>query len=408
MTLNRLTLLSLLPLLLASCVNDANNSPDIDEPATYTFSRNDASTVSFSGQTARIKMAGELISAMLDFENSTEEHLLEMYRNQTENGGDADPFSEPALNSETKNIRSKVAASRDYFSANTTVGTEIKNYFEDLIGAQVNEVFPNRNQIATPGQPGQIADGSSTRYISAKGIEYNQLVAKGLIGALMTDQILNNYLSKSVLDEGTNIADNDAGITETGSSYTTMEHKWDEAYGYLYGTSQDPANPNTTIGDDDAFLNKYTGQVSEDADFSGLAGDIFNAFKRGRAAIVAGAYDERDEQTEILRESISTVIAVRSIYYLQAAKSSIEQSTPNYGSAFHSLSEGLGFIYSLKFTRNPGTGAAYFSHEEVNSMIEDLLDDGPNGLWDITPETLDSVSEEIASRFDFSVEQAAQ
>jgi len=35
------------------------------------------------------------------------------------------------------------------------------------------------------------------------------------------------------------------------------------------------------------------------------------------------------------------------------------------------------------------------------------MNDGPNGLWDVTPSTLDAISEQIASRFSFTVAQAA-
>ena len=51
----------------------------------------------------------------------------------------------------------------------------------------------------------------------------------------MADQMLNNYLGSAVLDAGTNTADNDAGTLADGKNYTTMEHKWDEGFGYLYG-----------------------------------------------------------------------------------------------------------------------------------------------------------------------------
>ncbi|MEX0906631.1 MAG: DUF4856 domain-containing protein [Balneolaceae bacterium] len=404
MKLNYLIPLTITALIFTSCdVNDTDDDPVIDEPTTYNFTRDGESTVSFSGQTTRIQMGDQLMVSMSDFDTS-EESLLAMYRNQTEEGGDADPWSDEDLNASDKSIKNKVAASRDFFSGNATLSAQINEDFETWISAQVNEVFPNRNELAGPGQAGQIADGSGERYISAEGLEYDQLVNKGLIGALMADQMLNNYLSTSVLDEGQNRENNDAAVTEEGAGHTTMEHKWDEAYGYIYGTSANPENPNTSIGQDDRFLNKYTGQVSEDDDFGDTAENIFNAFKRGRAAIVAGEYDIRDEQADIIRENISKVIAVRAIYYLQSGKDKLSWDSPNYGSAFHGLSEGYGFIYSLQFTRVPGTDQPYLSHNEVKGLLEDLLGDGPNGLWDVTPETLDAISEVIADPFDFTIE----
>lgn len=396
-------------LFLASCSDDDDNGPSINNPETYTFERGGLSTVSFTGQTTRIQMAEELVAAMIDF-STTETSLLEMYRNETADGGDANPFENASLNADSKNIKGKVAASRDFFFANTSTSSIIKADFENWIAAQVSEVFPNENTVATPGTAGQIADGSSTRYINTKGLEYNQLVAKSLIGALMTDQALNNYLGTSVLDEADNRTSNDNELLEDGTNYTTMEHKWDEAYGYLYGTSASKNSPNTTIGADDNFLNKYIGRVEADDDFKGIADEIFQAFKLGRAAIVAGEYTVRDQQAEIIREKISEIIAIRAVHYLQAGKNALPTNRDDfslYGSAFHDLSEGYGFIYSLQFTRQPGTDLPYFSHEEVNTMLEKLLGDGTNGLWDVESTTLDELSEEIAAKFPFTVDQTA-
>ncbi|NBC64560.1 MAG: DUF4856 domain-containing protein [Bacteroidetes bacterium] len=397
----------LLSLFFISCSTDSNNDPSIEEPATYEFTRNGESTVSFTGQTTRLQMGAELFSAMTDFDNTTEDLLLQMYRNQTADGGDADPYAGAELNDATKNIKSKVAASEDYFSSNTTLSAEIKDEFEEWMKAQVEEVFPNQNTLAEPGVPGQIADGSSTRYVNAHGLEYDQLVNKSLIGALTTDQMLNNYLSVSVLDAGTNREDNTNGVLAEGSNYTTMEHKWDEAYGYLFGNAQNKANPLTTIGEDDIFLNKYFGRVEGDEDFAGISEKVFNAFKLGRAAIVAGDYEVRDEQAQIIREEVSKIIGIRAVYYLQTAKALIDRETPDYGGAFHDLSEGYGFIYSLMFTRIPNTDSPYFTKSEVEGFLNQLLGDGPNGLWDITPETLDALSNDIAEAFDFTLEQAA-
>lgn len=397
----------LLSIIFISCSTDSNNDPTIDEPATYEFTRNGESTVLFTGQTTRLQMGAELFSAMTDFDNTTEDLLLQMYRNQTAGGGDADPYGSAELNDATKNIKSKVAASEDYFSSNTTLSAEIKDQFEEWMKAQVDEVFPNQNTLAEPGVSGQIADGSSTRYVNAQGLEYDQLVNKSLIGALTTDQMLNNYLSVSVLDAGTNRQDNTDGVLAEGSNYTTMEHKWDEAYGYLFGNAQNKANPLTTIGNDDIFLNKYFGRVEGDEDFAGISEKVFNAFKLGRAAIVAGDYEVRDEQAEIIREEVSKIIGIRAVYYLQTAKAAIDQETPDYGGAFHDLSEGYGFIYSLMFTRIPNTDSPYFTKAEVEGFLNQLLGDGPNGLWDVTPETLDALSNDIAEAFDFTLEQAA-
>ncbi|HMB41859.1 MAG TPA: DUF4856 domain-containing protein [Balneolaceae bacterium] len=406
MDLKKLFLPILLVATVISCdVSDSDSDIDLETPASYEFTRNGESTVSFTGQTARIRMAMELNDAMMDFDNSTEELLLQMYRNQTADGGDANPFSESSLNEETKSVKEKVAASADYFSSNTAASAQIKSDFEEWISAQVNEVFPNENVLAEPGVPGQIADGSTARYVNAKGLEYDQLVAKGLNGALMADQMLNNYLSTSVLDAGTNREDNDNGVLVNGSNYTTMEHKWDEAYGYVFGNAANTANPLPNLGDADDFLNKYLGRLLGDPDFENIPQEIFDAFALGRAAIVAGEYDIRDQQAQIIREKISEMIGIRAVYYLQSAKNALDQESPDYGGAFHDLSEGYGFIYSLQFTRVPNTDQPYLTNAEVDGYLTQLTNG--NGLWDVSLETLDTMSNEIASKFDFTVEETA-
>ncbi|MEP2238389.1 MAG: DUF4856 domain-containing protein, partial [Maribacter sp.] len=316
-------------------------------------------------------------------------------------------FEETALNESDKSLRSKVAASADYFSTNATDQAIIRADLEGFISAQVADVYPNWEVAAAAGQAGQLADGESTRYVNANGLEYNQLFAKSLIGSLMTDQILNNYLSTAVLDEADNVANNDADVVEEGKDYTTMEHKWDEAYGYAYGLNADQANPNADLGAD-SFLNEYIERANADSDFEGIADDIFEAYKLGRAAIVAKDYDVRNAQAEIIKENISKVIAIRAIYYLQNGKTKLEGETPNVGGAFHALSEAYGFIYSLQFTRQPNSSVPYFSKEEVDAFLTQLLADGENGLWNVEAATLDAISDDIAAQFDFTVAEAAE
>ncbi len=390
-------------LIFASCSSDDDNpivQNTVEAPATYKFMRGSESTVSFDGQTTRILMAGETANAFMDFDNTTEASLLAMFNHQAGNND----FSEASLNASDKNLRSKTATSYDYFFTNTSETAEIRADFENYISSQINEVFPNNMVVAAPGVAGQIADGSRTRYVNAKGLEYNQAFAKSLLGAVMADQMLNNYLSTAVLDEGNNRENNDNGITEQNRAYTTMEHKWDEAYGYLYGTSANPENPNLTIGEDDKFLNEYVGRVNDDPDFSTIAAEIFDAFKLGRGAIVAKNYEVRDEQVAIIREKISEVIAVRGIYYLQAGKNKIVDGDRQ--GAFHALSEAYGFVYSLRFTRKSDNSTPLFTKTEVDAQLDMLMDSSNNGFWDITPETLDAVSEAIAAKFDFTVSQA--
>ncbi|WP_370088839.1 DUF4856 domain-containing protein [Ekhidna sp.] len=387
-----------------SCGDDDNPGIEITVPDTYSFSRDGESTVSFSGQTTRTLMAEEIVSALSN--PALSEATIDAMFAHEEGAQDFADESNFGLNASDKSVRSKTAASADFFSANATLSAEIKSDFDSWIAEQVADVFPNWETEASAGVAGQIqqAGGGSVRYVNGKGLELNQLFGKGLIGALFVDQIVNNYISTSVLDGGTNVEDNDAGMLEDGKVYTSMEHKWDEAYGYAYAKATNEANPNATLGDNDSFLYKYIGRVEGDEDFTGIADDIFNAFKLGRAAIVAGDYQVRDTQAEIIREKLSMIIAIRAVYYLQQGKAGLEAETIDYASVFHDLSEGIGFVYSLQFTRQPNSEASYFTNAEVNTMIDDLM--AGNGFWDVTTTTLDDISNDIAAKFSFTVEEA--
>lgn len=397
-------ILAMSSLIMMSCDPDQTDPIIVDpEPITtapdsYEFLRDGLTTVSYSGQRQRIAMGKELIDALKD-DSVVLSDLQAMFDHQ-EGNDDFEDLGNLDLNASSKSVRSKTAASADFFSSNSTDATAIKAEFDSWIEEQVTDVYPNWSNDASAGVAGKIqeAGGGSTRYVNGKGLELNQAVNKGLIGALMTDQMLNNYLSPAVLDAGTNIADNDSETLSSGKNYTTMEHKWDEAFGYLYGADN---QENPTLGAD-AFLNKYLARVEGDSDFSGIAATIYDAFKLGRAAIVNSDYTTRDEQAEIIRENVSKIIAVRAIYYLQGGKTTLGT---DWGSAFHDLSEGFGFIYSLQFTRQPGTNSPYFTKSEVDAFISQLMTG--NGFWDVSGSTLDSMSETIASRFGITVAQAA-
>lgn len=342
-------------------------------------------------------MAKELSSAFSDFDNLTSTRLLDMYTNEN------NPFAEASLNSSSKSIKSKVAASSDYFSANTTESAAIKADFKQWMNAQFNEVYTNRNVGAAAGVAGQIAQGDRTRFVSGKGLEYNQMYAKSLMGALLADQMLNNYLSPSVLDEGDNRVNNENAVTEDGKSYTTMEHKWDEAYGYLYGDSSVPTdNPMSVLEDNsDRFLFNYIRQVAADDDFQNLAQETFDAFKKGRAAITVGNYEVRDAQAAIIKENISLIFAVRAIHYLQGGKESLANN--DMGAALHELSEGLGFLYAIRFSQNPSTGGPYLSASQLDTYKNNLLEN--NGFWSVSGEKLDEISQAVANAYGISVDQ---
>ena len=381
-----------------------NNSPklveDIDAefnvPSTYVFERENVSTVSFGGQTTRLSMAKEILGYLAIDSGKSKEALEDAFAHTA----GASDFSTDELNESSKSVKSKVAASDDLFGSDGVAKEAIQDLMSGFLKKQVTEVVPNRLVEAAPGVAGFV----DFRYVSAKGLEYDQAFNKGLIGALIVDQVLNNYLGDNRIENSDYIEKNTSETTESGKNYTKYEHHFDEAYGYVYGdASVDGKSPSTPEGD--KFLFKYIAKVNGDPDFVGIQEEIFNAFKLGRSAVVAKEYDVLRDAIEILQYNISKVIGVRAVYYLQSGKKDLASEAT--ASALHGLSEGYGFIYSLQFTRNPKTNAPYFTFAEVNAMIAKL--EKGNGFWDLADGVvLDEISNQISAKFDFTTAQAAE
>jgi hypothetical protein len=353
----------------ANAVND-----DPLPPAEYEFTRNGISTVFYNGQTARLEMVGELHSAFSDISKS-ESDILAMFNEGT-------GFSDATLNSSGKNVGGKVAASS---YASTTVKPQIQAF----ISRVVNDVFPNYNNDASEGIAGKYTDpGGRTVHIDGKGFEMNQIFTKSLMGALVTDQIINGYLWRGKLDAGTNIANNDNLVFEyksTGASannVTKMEHFWDEGFGYLYGEDNQYSHE---VGNG-VLVSKYLGK----GDIPGLDIQIYNAFKLGRAAIVTGDYELKDKQAKIIKVGLSKVIGYRAASYLRLGATNIGNGL--WANAFHALSEGYGFVLSLQFTIKDD-GEPYFLNTEVNQMLADLEKD--NGFWSRTSAELNLMADKI-------------
>ena len=387
--------------LLTSCSSDDGGSAPVnyEVPSTYTFARNGSTSIDFSGQTARLQMLdamGGVYSTAATAGTPLDAAQLQNMFSNTNN-----PFAVAELNTSGKNLKSKTAASEDYFTlflggGSTTEKLAVQTFFESQFASGA---LASQGNSASAGVAGSYLDGSKMRLFAANGLEPQQVLLKGMMGALMMDQISNHYLSVNTLDKASTRIENTNKVLAENANFTTMEHYWDEAYGYVYG-ADDSANNALK------FWSSYIEQVNADADFNTVSAEVNAAFRKGRAAIVANDYLTRDQQIAVIQKNLALVAAVRSVFYMQEGKAKLVQD--NGAKAFHALSEGYGFIMSLRYTRQPGTDAPYFSKEEVDTMLATLLS-GTNGLWDIdnlSPK-LDAISAQIASRFGFSVAQAS-
>ena len=356
----------------------------VTPPEEYSFTRNGVSTVYYSGQSARLKMATALKSAMND-KASTKTNVDNMFNNGT-------GFSDESLNSSGKKIGNKVG---------TSGSATVKPLFDEWITEFTTIVAPavNNSITATRTIAGSYteADGSRTVKVNAKGFELNQILSKGLIGALQVDQIINTYLSFTKLDGAKQDNDDDIYHYPTDGSavpyITKMEHYWDEGFGYLQGLDNQyaPGLGDASIGRDGANLNYYLNKINGQEKEVGITKRIYDAFSAGRAAIVAKDYEERDRQANIIGVELSKVIGYKSQYYLRSAAGKIEKG--EWADALHAIAEAYGFILGLQYTK-AADGQPYLTHAEVNEHLSSLSA-GDGGFWDRTPTELTTMADQL-------------
>lgn len=324
----------------------SNNTPTYSVPATYTFS--DASgnnTVSFSGQQQRLDMLSEMATYMKTGNTAgtavSASTLKSMYSNSGYTWADA---SSLGMTGSSKQLKSK--------TAENDLGIQAQfEAFMDSIGVISGNTIAGQEN-GTGGTSGVYAnDGVKGPYLmSGNGIEYMQLIEKGLMCAVFMNQMTINYLSGITSDDNTTASDAGAG-----KYYTGMEHHWDEAYGYFTSETDYPSTGT------DRFWGKYANKRES---VLGSATKITTAFKTGRAAISNTDYTVRDAQVVIIRTEIEKVCAGTAIHYLNLSKANISNSTARN----HMLSEAWAFVNGLRFGYNSLNGVS-ISAAEIDQVL---------------------------------------
>eukprot|EP01090_Pellita_catalonica_P018417 TRINITY_DN593_c0_g1_i1.p1 TRINITY_DN593_c0_g1~~TRINITY_DN593_c0_g1_i1.p1 ORF type:complete len:402 (-),score=101.81 TRINITY_DN593_c0_g1_i1:43-1248(-) len=389
-----LSMLAISALVFTSCSDDNDNDvkPPVEAPATYAFTGKDGkSNVSFTGQEARLVMASELKSA-LGTNTKTEAQLIEMFKDGKGFAGTV-PSNNKSVNESGKKLRGTVASATNS-KVDAVETDELRLKMDGWIKDHATEVYANWNTDAAAGTAGKLTTGSRTVHVSAKGVEYNQAVAKTLIGSVIADQMINKYVSQKFIDD--NKADHEAGKPYKGDdtkNYTALQHGWDEAYGYLFGLEEDPAKPVNSLDDRKGFLNSYIKSVDNDSKFKGIFDDVYNAFKLGRAAVDANDYELVSKQAETIRASVSKVIGVMAAHYLLKGKGAKDADS------LHALSEAYGFLQSLRFVEINGQQVEKNQIAGTIAMLE-----ADNGLWSITDDQLDQIASRLGTYFGFTTE----
>lgn len=319
-------------------------------PSTYSFS-----IVNYNGQTTRLDMVSEMKTYMNTGNTMgtvlNAQKLKDMYQNIN------NQFTSSSLNTSGKDIKSKVFLPDQ---------NAYESFIDSLVASSTSTV------AGSNGMAGVIVSTSNStkKYLFDKnGIEWIQVIEKGLMGSLMYYQTTAVYLDAAKIGNG---VDNTTIVAGEG---TAMEHGWDEAFGYFGVPVDFPAN---TTGI--RFWGKYCNDRNA---VLGINATLMNAFIKGRAAISNKDYATRDTQVTIIRDTWEKVIASTIISYVNSTKLNLTDDAIRN----HNLSEVKGII--MNFRCNP---TKKISASQI-TQLENLLG---NNFYNITTSNLDQIRDLLA------------
>jgi Domain of unknown function (DUF4856) len=301
-------------LFLTSCKKEEDEILKYTVPTTYTFDKVEykeaAARISmwlgytgYLGRSTRKVLSQDTVNFMWNNINSA--YTADIASNI--------PYNYTEINKLTFNLASKSA------DVNT-----FKAFADSMVAVSK---FYNR-----PGSKG-VAGKIGSRLFNYSGLEFNQAVAKGLMGGLSLYNI-NAIFDKIPSD------DNNTVVAGQG---TAMQHNWDLAFGYV-GI---PTNYDTTTAYTSAMVDRplaLGSYFAERGKYLKSGGIVFEAFRKGRAAIVAKDYKTRDAAIATIKEYLEKTLAASAYYYMLTP-----QTQAALDAKFHSLSEGYGFIIALKY-----------------------------------------------------------
>jgi hypothetical protein len=295
-------------------------------------------------------------------------------------------------------IRTKIDE-LNFDNGNTSVADQFAALADSLrLSSQANYTVSARN-----GRAGMITTGSNKRHVSANGLEYIQLLEKGLYGALLYDQMVDDYLRPTQAG-----AQNPAGNNETaaGSDYasegTARQHAFDEAFGYLAVNPNTYPNSANTSNGDGKFIANYLFDFSDE--IQAVYGvnpsqKLMDAFIFGRSVLKAGeGFGPSNETTNeaYYNAAVADIKLFTEIGLATAAFDYLNDAIQDVTDAdkIHHLSEAIAFIYALSFN-SQGRLSETQAHAALQTMGWDANNPSLDGvysvnLWEVTDAQMES------------------
>lgn len=357
----------------------------------------------YNGQIRRIAQLNAIVSFTRDEPINVD--LADLIRNPGQNQFDAFAADFPdALGG--SDLRTKIDE-LNFDNGDTSVADDFESLADSLVTSSANFAVTAAN-----GTAGIITTGDKRRHVSANGLEYAQILEKGMFGPLLYDQMVDDYLRPSQSGP-----DNAAGNNESasGSDYASLgtdrQHRWDEAFGYLGANPMTyPNETNTSTGDGD-FMANYIFDFSDETEAAfgiHLAQEIMDSYVLGRAILKAGeGFGPTNETTneaalEACRQDIKLYVeaglTAAAFHYLNLAIADVTEDDK-----LHHLSKALGFIYSLSHNSEGRVTSA-----EAYDILEDLgwaeNDNTLTGvyainLWEVTDAQMQLARQKLDASF---------
>ena len=349
----------------------------------------------YNGQVRRLAQLQEIV------DSSTNEPIFWDLREAMKNEN-KDQFASMAAQGNS-DLRSKIDELN--FDAGNT---EIADRFAEMADSLMMSSQANYTVTASNGVAGMITTGTKKRHVSAKGLEYIQLLEKGLYGAIFYDQMVDDYLRPNQAGK-----DNEKGNNQSaaGADYdalgTDRQHRFDEVFGYLGANPDTYPNVTNTSNGDGSFIANYTFDFSDETEEAfgiNIAQKLMDAFIFGRSVLKAGeGFGPADESTneeayEAARADIKLYtelgLAAAAYHYLNDAIADITDEDK-----IHHLSEALAFIYALSFN-SEGRLTATEAHDVLKLLGWSSSDASLSGvfdvnLWEVTDAQMQSAKDKL-------------
>ena len=442
-TTRKLSVFLLATIVCVSCSDSGGGSGSSTPPSIYAFEREGASSVAYLGQSTRQVVIEDLVGLIKTISDEvlsgqnldrydTPEEVFAFLTPLYEQGGAADPNRAiPSLVADGDSMRQSTYADLNdanlqaKLAGNDTVTDHADWNGGDFVGWETaNLVTDGEGTLGAPDTPESLLfaffwtfatqaadgatgsapiDGATPLYLTPDGLDLTQLIEKFLLGAVNFSQGTDDYLDDDVEGKGL-LAENEIGGDET---YTTLEHQWDEAYGYWGGARDYSAYTDEEIagaGGRSDFENGYhdtnqdglidlLGELNFSASVNAakrdlgsagetrtdLSGDADLAFRTGRALITA-AYESGQEvdlgalsaQRDIAVLAWERAYAATAIHYINDVLAEMDAiGGEDYSFADHAKhwSELKGFALSFQF--NPRSPMSEADFAAVHAAIGD-------------------------------------